>query len=142
MDQLISIGCIICQHIFTDVQITNQLQALIRQHIDRYHKGWLVCEDQSCGLRTRCVPLDSRMTCPQCHQNSLKAEYPASSLYYQLLKYQEVFTPKKPTQASKHTPSACKRLIDGYIENNDFSQVNLQLLFRPLLDMFTKHSYN
>jgi len=35
------------------------------------------------------------------------------------------------------TGAAAKKLIDQYIEWSDFSQVNLQLLFRPLMDYTT-----
>jgi hypothetical protein len=30
-----------------------QLETQIREHISKYYEGWTVCEDQTCGQRTR-----------------------------------------------------------------------------------------
>lgn len=46
------ISCV-CGHTFPNLAIVCQLEHQIRQQTTRYYEGWLVCDDQACGNRTR-----------------------------------------------------------------------------------------
>lgn len=42
-----------CGASLTTISVVAQVEAAVRQHLARYYSGWLVCDDPSCGARTR-----------------------------------------------------------------------------------------
>ena len=42
-----------CGASLTTLGVVAQVEAAVRQHLARYYSGWLVCDDPSCGARTR-----------------------------------------------------------------------------------------
>lgn len=42
-----------CAKAISTISVASQLEAQMRQHTGRYYAGWLVCDDSSCGNRTR-----------------------------------------------------------------------------------------
>jgi len=42
-----------CKVLLPNLTLVAQVEAQIRQHIAKYYAGWLVCDDASCGMRTR-----------------------------------------------------------------------------------------
>ena len=74
--------------------IQNKLTLNIREHIKRYYKGWIVCEDPGCSGRTRQLPLSFQRAfpiCETCRKATMYMEYTDSQLYLQLLYYQHLF---------------------------------------------------
>lgn len=45
--------CSTCEKPFPNLTVLAQLEHQIRQLVQRYYEGWLVCDDPSCGNRTR-----------------------------------------------------------------------------------------
>ncbi|UYV73481.1 POLA1 [Cordylochernes scorpioides] len=88
--------CLQCNNALTasSNQIANQVFHAIRQHVDRYYKSWLTCEDPGCSYRTRRLPLNFTLqgpTCPQCAKAVLHREYSEDQLYQQLSFYKHLF---------------------------------------------------
>ena len=74
--------------------IQNKITLNIREHIKRYYKGWVVCEDPGCSGRTRQLPLSFQRAfpiCETCRKATMYMEYTDSQLYTQLLYYQNLF---------------------------------------------------
>ncbi|KAI3337136.1 hypothetical protein HD806DRAFT_475794 [Xylariaceae sp. AK1471] len=47
------ISCPSCSSIISNLSIVAQLEHAVRAQTSRYYEGWLVCDDTSCGNRTR-----------------------------------------------------------------------------------------
>ena len=45
--------CGSCKEPLSTLSIVAQVEAAIRTQVARYYEGWLVCDDSSCGMRTR-----------------------------------------------------------------------------------------
>jgi DNA polymerase alpha subunit A len=46
-------ACASCGVVMSTLSIVAQVEAAIRAQTARYYEGWLVCDDSSCGMRTR-----------------------------------------------------------------------------------------
>jgi len=78
--------------------IQNKLTMEIREHIQRYYAGWIICEDPGCSGKTRQMPLVFQRVfpvCPTCSKATMYMEYTDSQLYLQLLYYQHLFEVQK-----------------------------------------------
>lgn len=85
-----------CNQAFTPLKVNCQLEAAIRKHIATYYAGWLVCDDQACGITTRQISVYGK----RCISNSGKAygckgimryKYSDKALYSQLLYFEALF---------------------------------------------------
>lgn len=47
------VSCPKCAAAIPNLSIVAQVEAAVRAQTSRYYEGWLVCDDASCGLRTR-----------------------------------------------------------------------------------------
>ena len=47
------VACTSCGAVLSTLSIIAQLETAIRAQTSRYYEGWLVCDDASCGMRTR-----------------------------------------------------------------------------------------
>ncbi|KAI2637333.1 hypothetical protein GGS21DRAFT_472645 [Xylaria nigripes] len=47
------VSCPACSSIIPNISIVAQLEHVVRAQTARYYEGWLVCDDPSCGNRTR-----------------------------------------------------------------------------------------
>ncbi|KAK7949691.1 DNA polymerase alpha catalytic subunit [Apiospora saccharicola] len=47
------VACPSCSATIPNLSIVAQVEAAVRAQTSRYYEGWLVCDDASCGLRTR-----------------------------------------------------------------------------------------
>eukprot|EP00092_Neocalanus_flemingeri_P020784 GFUD01022520.1.p1 GENE.GFUD01022520.1~~GFUD01022520.1.p1 ORF type:complete len:1437 (+),score=492.07 GFUD01022520.1:76-4386(+) len=68
-------------------KLVNAVDLLVRQVVDKYYAGWLVCEDPGCVGRTRVMPLQFQRAypvCGTCTKASMYREYSDSQLYTQL----------------------------------------------------------
>jgi DNA polymerase alpha subunit A len=45
--------CPACKTPMSSASLQVQLEAQIRAHIARYYEGWMICNDPTCGMRTR-----------------------------------------------------------------------------------------
>lgn len=88
--------CNKCNYTFTPLRINAQVESAIRTHIATYYAGWLVCDDNSCGITTRQISVYGK----RCIGSSGKAygckgimryKYSDKALYNQLLYFDHIF---------------------------------------------------
>uniref|UniRef100_UPI00358F10A1 DNA polymerase alpha catalytic subunit n=1 Tax=Myxine glutinosa TaxID=7769 RepID=UPI00358F10A1 len=143
-------GCTECLFCSSN-QMKNKLELDIRNHIQRYYVGLLVCEEPTCGHRTRRLPLRfsrSGPTCMACQSAILRPEYTDNMLYNQLNFYETIFdwnriAADKPQQ--RKVPDCgkahnAKQLYDELQEiprtalaHNSYSEIDLAKLFQCMV---------
>uniref|UniRef100_A0A2K6BY70 DNA polymerase n=1 Tax=Macaca nemestrina TaxID=9545 RepID=A0A2K6BY70_MACNE len=132
------------------VQLSNKLIMDIRRFIKKYYDGWLICEEPTCGNRTRHLPLQFSRTgplCPACMKATLRPEYSDKSLYTQLCFYRYIFdaecalekltTDHEKDKLKKQffTPRVLqdyrklKNTAEQFLSRSGYSEVNLSKLF-------------
>ena len=80
--------------------VVAQIEHAIRQETTRYHEGWLVCDDASCGNRTRQVSvygtrcLGPRGLACDC-LGRMRYEYSEKAIYNQLVYFASLFDVEK-----------------------------------------------
>jgi len=133
--------------------IQNKLTLKIREHIKKYYKGWVVCEDPGCSGRTRQLPLSFQRAfpiCETCRKATMYMDYTDSQLYLQFLYYQSLFDTQRVLDRtsgvekdalirslatlSKQVESGekykiLKLAIDKIIQENNYSLVSLNKVF-------------
>merc|ERR1712183_88082 len=68
-------------------KVSNAVDLLVRQAINKYYAGWLMCEDPGCVGRSRVMPLQFQRAypiCSTCAKATMYREYSDSQLYTQL----------------------------------------------------------
>ncbi|MCJ8745884.1 hypothetical protein PDJAM_G00135430 [Pangasius djambal] len=136
------------------VQISNKLLLDIRRHVRKYYSGWLLCEDQACGNRTRRLPIAfsrSGPICPVCCKSTLKPEYSEKALYNQLSFYRFIFDWeyavtkvlqgdekmkfKKYCNEEREVYKKLKAVVDRVLVSSSYSEVNLAKLFQAFTSL-------
>ena len=52
--------CPNCSHVYSFATLQAQLEFQIREAISKYYEGWTVCDDPTCGNRTRAMGVYGR----------------------------------------------------------------------------------
>lgn len=86
--------CKACNHLFTPLQMTCQLERCIRSHISLYYAGWVQCDDPTCGNATRQVSVFGKL-CLNNGCTGVKYKYSDKMLYNQLLYFDSLFNCEK-----------------------------------------------
>ncbi|KAK9331740.1 hypothetical protein V1520DRAFT_337077 [Lipomyces starkeyi] len=94
------IRCDKCENHLAVFSIVAQLERQIRREITQYYNGWVVCDDSSCGNRTRqisvygkrCIGKDGLA---QSCRGIMRYEYTDKMLYNQLLYFDSIFNVDK-----------------------------------------------
>lgn len=133
--------------------VVQRLELAVRTAVTQYYAGWMVCEDVTCGFRTRRVPVrmsrEGRPMCPCCQQSVLHNEVTEKDLFTQLSFYQKMFDIEKAIgdcsemeksrlRRNQSKEITCgyrelKKIVDNVLETNAYSEVNLGKLFQCLL---------
>lgn len=85
-----------CSRLFATISVVAQLEHAIRVQTSKYYDGWLVCDDPSCGNRTRMMSvyghrcLGPRGRAEGC-LGRMKYEYSEREMYNQLLYFRKVW---------------------------------------------------
>ncbi|CCH58980.1 hypothetical protein TBLA_0B01370 [Henningerozyma blattae CBS 6284] len=87
--------CKNCEHIFSPLQITSQLERCIRSHISLYYAGWLVCDDKTCGTVTRQISVFGKRCLSDGCTGVMRYKYSDKKLYNQLLYFDSLFDCEK-----------------------------------------------
>jgi DNA polymerase alpha subunit A len=144
-----------CGKVMSTLTLTSQLESQIRRHTAKYYAAWLVCDDPSCGNRTRsmCV-YGHRCLGPKglAHGCSgrMHFEYSEKALYNQLLYLQGIFDTEKSLQ-KLNAPggvkgeenekvkilagmngerfSVCWEVVRGYLDKSGWGWVSMGGLF-------------
>ncbi|ODN75148.1 hypothetical protein L202_06353 [Cryptococcus amylolentus CBS 6039] len=126
-----------------------QLENQIRAHIAQYYLGWMVCDGEGCGSRTRTMGVYGKRCLGFAREDcrgTMRLEYTDMKLYHQLLYYRSLFDVDKilaPLQGSKRLEEvrpvtlANKKLLsdlvnvtDKYLSKNGRRYVDLGGLFK------------
>jgi DNA polymerase alpha subunit A len=97
-----------CGSTLSSISVMAQLEHQIRQQTSRYYEGWLVCDDQACGNRTRQMSVyGHRCLGPkglgQGCLGKMQYEYTEKAMYNQLLYFSTLFDVEKAKTAAKGT---------------------------------------
>jgi len=143
-----------CQKPFLLISIIAQIESQIRAQASQYYEGWLICDDPSCGNRTRQVSVyGHRCLGPQGRAEGclghMSYEYSEKRLYNQLLYYaglwdvnkaKEVARSSKEIEGSKDRVvvlaetnkasfAVVKGVVDGYLKKCGRQWVEMDSLF-------------
>lgn len=145
-----------CQKPFSVLTIVAQVENQIREQTSRYYEGWLVCDDSSCGNRTRQISvyghrcLGPRGRAEGC-LGRMSYEYSEKEIYNQLLYFAGLWdvekakaSAEKETGEKKDNISALaefnrtrfgtiKGVVDGYLKKCGRQWVEMDGLFRFML---------
>jgi DNA polymerase alpha subunit A len=151
-----------CKTVIANLSVAAQLEAQIRQHIARYYSAWLICDDPSCGLRTkqmsvyghRCLgPKGTGLGC----LGRMHFEYTEKMLYNQLLYLAKMFDVDKAkrdiekmstagaaggmekvkvlVEVNRERFGTLEGVVKGYLEKNGRQWVQMDSLFAFALKM-------
>lgn len=95
-----------CGNVLSNFSVMMQLEHQIRQQTSKYYEGWLVCDDQACGNRTRQMSVyGHRCLGPKglAHGclGKMRYEYTEKMIYNQLLYFATLFDVEKAKDAAK-----------------------------------------
>jgi DNA polymerase alpha subunit A len=89
-----------CGQTLSNISVVCQLEHQIRQQTSKYYEGWLVCDDQACGARTRQMSvyghrcLGPRGLSQGC-LGKMRYEYTEKMMYNQLLYFASLWDVEK-----------------------------------------------
>ncbi|KAE8451905.1 hypothetical protein EG329_002746 [Mollisiaceae sp. DMI_Dod_QoI] len=94
-----------CGHVLSNLSVVAQLEHQIRQQTSKYYEGWLVCDDQACGNRTRQMSVyGHRCLGPKSLAHGclgkMHYEYTEKMMYNQLLYFATLFDVEKAKNAA------------------------------------------
>lgn len=136
---------------FSTSSVSIQLELAIRRHVSRYYTAWQVCNEPTCGVRTRMVGVYASRCLVQGCRGRVCPEYTDKELYDQLCYYSSLFDMEAALKKSKASPlpSAAARnevvrvlaarnrtaldalhgTVQRYLDRNDRRYVDLGKLF-------------
>jgi DNA polymerase alpha subunit A len=97
-----------CGQTLSTLSVVAQLEHQIRKQTSRYYEGWLICDDQACGNRTRQMSVyGHRCLGPKglahgCY-GKMRYEYSERMMYNQLLYYSSLFDVEKAKGLARGT---------------------------------------
>jgi DNA polymerase alpha subunit A len=144
-----------CGTTLSTLSVSAQLECQIKQHISKYYAGWLVCNDATCGQRTRQMSVvDRRCMGPKGHaygcSGHMKFEYTERALYNQLLYLSSLFDADRAKERmgkelgvegeereklgvvvdlNRERFGTWKGVVNGYLEKNGRQWVQMDALF-------------
>ncbi|KAJ5333906.1 uncharacterized protein N7506_007689 [Penicillium brevicompactum] len=145
-----------CQKPFSVLNIVAQVENQIREQTSRYYEGWLVCDDSSCGNRTRQISvyghrcLGPRGRAEGC-LGRMSYEFSEKAIYNQLLYFAGLWdvdkakiSAEKETGEKKDSIAALaefnrtrfgtvKGVVDSYLKKCGRQWVEMDGLFRFML---------
>jgi DNA polymerase alpha subunit A len=97
-----------CEQTLSNLSVLAQLEHQIRQQASKYYEGWLVCDDQACGNRTRQMSVyGHRCLGPNGFGRGclgkMHYEYTEKMMYNQLLYFATLFDVEKAKASAKGT---------------------------------------
>lgn len=143
-----------CQQMFTKMAVITQLESQIRVQTCLYYEGWLVCDDSSCGNRTRQISVyGHRCLGPSGRAEGclgrMSYEYSEKKLYNQLLYFAMLFDTERAknkaksdkeytdrrdrivvlAETNKDRFDGIKTVVDGYLRKCGRQWVEMDTLF-------------
>ncbi|KAF7726453.1 DNA-directed DNA polymerase alpha catalytic subunit pol1 [Apophysomyces ossiformis] len=118
-----TLQCNACQKTMDFFSVRMQLVAMIRSVIRRYYHGWLICEDDTCGQRTRMMSVFGRRCLSEGCHGAMKREYTDKNLYTQLLYFTFIFDATKAKAKSQGTAHALQVESIGNKYHHEFASL-------------------
>ncbi|KAI0692497.1 hypothetical protein BC835DRAFT_1407020 [Cytidiella melzeri] len=134
-----------CQASMATASLQAQLESQIREFISKYYEGWTVCNDATCGNRTRMMGVYGRRCLIPACQGTVAFEYTDAQLYDQLRYYLYLFDIEKAKKAAQGTSKAdavngianwqseflktMSDVVNRYLEQNARRWVDMNSLF-------------
>ncbi|KAF7370942.1 DNA polymerase [Mycena sanguinolenta] len=91
--------CPACKEHISLGSLQMQLEIQIREQIAKYYEGWTVCDETTCGHRTRRMGVWGRHCLQKGCKGTVVFEYSDARLYNQLRYYASLFNPEKAAKA-------------------------------------------
>ncbi|KAJ8068198.1 hypothetical protein OCU04_003768 [Sclerotinia nivalis] len=125
-----------CGNTLSTLSIMTQLEHQIRQETCKYYEGWLVCDDQACGNRTRQMSVyGHRCLGPkglaQGCLGKMRYEYTEKMMYNQLLYFASLFDVDKAKGNARGTE---KEIVSALAEHNRVRFGTLKSVVEKYLD--------
>ncbi|KAG9239324.1 hypothetical protein BJ875DRAFT_448380 [Amylocarpus encephaloides] len=141
-----------CGQTLSNISVVAQLEHEIRKQTSKYYEGWLVCNDQACGNRTRQMSvyghrcLGPRGLSQGCY-GKMRYEYTEKMMYNQLLYFSSLFDVDKAKNAAKGTEKerimalaehnrvrfgTLRSVVDKYLDKCGRQWVAMDELFRKI----------
>lgn len=92
--------CPACQAVLGLPSLITQLESQIRAFIGRYYEGWTICNDPTCGQRTRSMSVYGRRCLRTGCPGQVTFEYDDMQLYNQLRYFASLFDQEKVKKAA------------------------------------------
>ncbi|TBU30600.1 DNA polymerase alpha catalytic subunit [Dichomitus squalens] len=92
--------CPQCRAAVSVASVQTQLEVQIREHIAKYYESWTICDDATCGNRTRMMGVYGRRCLRPGCRGTVAFEYSDAQLYNQLRYYFSLFDIKKALEAA------------------------------------------
>lgn len=92
--------CPACNNELGEASLQTQLEVQIRAYIGRYYEGWTICDDATCGHRTRSMGVYGRRCVRPGCRGTVQFEYSDVELYNQLRYFAMLFDPEKAQKAA------------------------------------------
>lgn len=125
-----------CGYNLPYLSIMAQLEHQIRQQSSKYYEGWLICDDQACGIRTRQMSVyGHRCLGPQALGRGclgkMRYEYTEKMMYNQLLYFASLFDVEKAKNIAKEYD---KELVSALAQHNRIRFGKLKEVVESYLD--------
>ncbi|GAB7339427.1 hypothetical protein MBLNU457_6059t1 [Dothideomycetes sp. NU457] len=132
------------------LSLTSQLECALRAHTSRYYAAWLVCDEATCGNRTRQMSVyGHRCLGPKglAHgcSGKIRFEYSEKGLYNQLLFLQGLFDTDKSVEGlgkgeeseklrivaemNRERWEVCRGVVRAYLDKSGWGWVSMQGIF-------------
>ncbi|KAF8202326.1 hypothetical protein BJ912DRAFT_944501 [Pholiota molesta] len=100
---LLSTGptCPACSKTISPGSLQTQLETQIREFIAKYYEGWTLCDDPTCGNRTRMMGVYGRRCLRSGCKGKVSFVYSDTQLYNQLRYFIHLFDAQKAIEATK-----------------------------------------
>ncbi|KAF9482567.1 DNA polymerase alpha catalytic subunit [Pholiota conissans] len=125
--------CPACSKPITTGSLQTQLEVQIRDIIAKYYEGWTLCDDATCGNRTRMMGVYGRRCVRSGCKGKVSFEYSDTQLYNQLRYFLHLFDTEKAKSATKS--SQRKEIVEAVIAKNE-------LLLNSLTGCVERHLNN
>ncbi|KAJ8662546.1 hypothetical protein O0I10_001507 [Lichtheimia ornata] len=134
-----------CHGTISEAVVRSALIRCMRSYIRKYYEGWLVCDDATCGSRTRMMSVFGRRCLREGCHGSVKREYTDKQLYTQLLYFSNMFDAERAKENALSSGSATvqinslinlhhntfhrlKAVADGYLDRSGYRHVDIAKL--------------
>ncbi|KAK4052007.1 DNA-directed DNA polymerase alpha catalytic subunit pol1 [Microbotryomycetes sp. JL221] len=139
-----------CLEPLSVASVAVQLDLQIRQHVSKFYEGWIVCDEPTCGNRTRMMSVYGRVCLMPGCKGQVQFEYSDGQLYAQLLYFDTLFDVERVRSklfangspetrdildAQNATLNQLRSVVTKHLEKNGRRWVSMSSLFSFMTTM-------